>query len=359
MTPIPDLGRGVNFGGWISQAPNDEDHRRSFVTQSDFRRIADWGFDNVRLPFDHPLLCPTDDLDNCNEAGFAWLDTAFAWAEEAGLKLILDMHSLPGFTFMDPINNPNGVSSLFTEKRLQDVYFGLWQTIARRYAGRFPAVVFELANEIVAPDPQLWNDLAAGAVRAIREVEPERPIVVGSNCWNVCGTFSDLAPVDDPNIIYNFHFYNPFTFTHQRASWSPEMVFYDRAVKYPGNAPGMREAAARARDDGKEWVAKQLESLAGFFEDRVSDQTHLEELMQPSFTFAKAHGVPLYCGEFGAISHAGLEDRLNWFRDVLTIFRRHNVAWSLWSYKGMAFGVVDGKGNVISEEMLNLLRGVE
>lgn len=27
--------------------------------------------------------------------------------------------------------------------------------------------------------------------------------------------------------------------------------------------------------------------------------------------------------------------------------------------RGVNFGVVDGKGNVISEEMLNLLRGVE
>ena len=45
------LGRGVNFGGWLSQAPDDEDHRRTFITKEDFNRVRDWGFDNVRLPF--------------------------------------------------------------------------------------------------------------------------------------------------------------------------------------------------------------------------------------------------------------------------------------------------------------------
>jgi len=359
MTQASSLGRGVNFGGWLSQAPQTDEHRSSFITQADFQRIADWGFDNVRLPFDHLLLCPDGCIEEISESGLAWLDTALSWAEQHGLKAILDMHSLPGFNFMDPVNHPDAVPPLFTDAATQQAYFGLWKAIARRYSGRFPGAVFELANEIAAPDPAQWNELAAGAVRAIREVDADRAIVVGSNCWNVCSTFVDLAPIDDLSIIYNFHFYNPFPFTHQKASWSPEMVYYGREVSYPGRVAGLREAAERALTEGKEWVARQLATLADLFEDRISDQGLLEELMEPAFAFARMHNVPLYCGEFGVVSAAGLRDKLNWFRDVLGILNRRNVAWSMWSYKGMDFGIVDENGVVISEEIQDLLRGMK
>jgi len=51
------LGHGVNLGGWLSQAPDEETHRQRFVTREDFTRLLDWGFRNVRIPFD--MFSPT------------------------------------------------------------------------------------------------------------------------------------------------------------------------------------------------------------------------------------------------------------------------------------------------------------
>ncbi len=351
-----DLGRGVNLGGWLSQAPDRDEHRAAFITRDDFARLAGWRFDNVRLPFDYPLICPGDDGGTLREAGLAWIDTGLVWAEQAGLKAVLDMHQLPGYGFMDPVNNPGATPPLFTDAGKQAQFCGLWRTLARRYLGRFPNLAFELANEIAAPSAAQWNVLAARAAKAIREVDAARPIVVGSNCWNVCSTFTELAAIDDPNIIYNFHFYNPFPFTHQHASWSPEMVYYGQTVRYPGNAPGLRAAAGRAGAEGKGHIAGMLRNLAGFFEDRHSDLGHLRELMAPAFAFAKAHRVPLYCGEFGVIDRAPAEDARRWYRDTLQIFAENGVGWSVWSYKGMGFGIVDRAGAVRDPELLATLR---
>ena len=352
------LGTGLNLGGWLSQAPYEDEHRTRFVTEADFARIAAWGFDNVRIPFDYPLLVPDGRFDETSmEAGFAWLDRAIEWAGNHGLRAILDMHSLPGYTFMDPVNNPDAVPALFVEPQVQAHFFGLWRAIAARYLGRFDHVVFELANEIAAPDAGQWNDLAARAVRAIREVDTKRPIVVGSNCWNVTFTFKELALIDDPAIIYNFHFYNPFPFTHQLAPWSPELMAYGKTVDYPGRIPGLRSAGATARAAGNERIGDQLSQLADFFEERVSDATYLEELMGDAFAFAATHDVPLYCGEFGVYAVASPDSMARWFRDVLGIFGRRDVSWSVWSYKGEGFGVVGQDGKVISEEVLALLRG--
>ena len=48
----------------------------------------------------------------------------------------------------------------------------------------------------------------------IREREPHRKIVVGSNMWQHVDTFHQLKVPDDQDIILSFHFYRPHIFTH-------------------------------------------------------------------------------------------------------------------------------------------------
>ena len=354
-----NLGKGLNLGGWLSQTPEGEEHRKTFITRDDFKRIADWGFDNVRIPFDYPLLCPTpNDRIPC-EAGFVWIDRGLEWAEQCGLKAVLDMHQLPGFSFYDPTARPGEIPPFFTSESKQSHFYELWAAVSKRYLGRFPDTVFELANEIVAPTAQQWNRLAAKAVAAIRGVDRERYIVVGSNMWNTCWTYPELAVMPDTKIIYNFHFYDPFTFTHQKASWSPQMVYYNQTVHYPGSAPGLREAAERAGREGKTAIADALRGLADALGDRVSDKQHLRELMQWPFDFAAQHKVPLYCGEFGVHDPAPREDSVRWMKDTVDIFAENNIAWSYWSYKEMGFGIVDRDGKVQKPETLEVMRGIK
>ena len=134
-------------------------------------------------------------------------------------------------------------------------------------------------------------------------------------------------------------------------------MYYGQTVRYPGNSPGLRAAADRAEAEGKRHVAGSLRGLAGFFEDRVSDKAHLRDLMSASFEFARKHQVPLYCGEFGVIDQAPAEDALRWYCDTLEVFAEHKVSWSIWSYKGMAFGLVDNAGSIRNPDLLAILRG--
>lgn len=353
---LPRLGRGVNLGGWLSQTSGGEEHRQRFITRDDFMRISGWGFTNVRIPFDYPLICPGESAKSLSEAGLAWLDLAIRWAKEADLQAILDMHRLPGFSFMDPVRSPGAVPPLFGTEEAPALFCDLWAALTRRYAGQFEHLAFELANEIVAPRAPQWNQLAARAVATIRKDDPHRTVVVGSNCWNVCSTYPELAALDDPEVVYNFHFYNPFPFTHQRAPWSPEMVYYDRSVTYPGRIPGLRKAGRKARAEGKAWVGDQLMDLAAFFEGRRADPAALEEWMAPAFSFAKQHGASLYCGEFGVLSTAPGASRCAWLRDTIEIFAQHQVSWSLWSYKGMGFGLVGEDGEILDTRVLDAVR---
>ena len=52
-------------------------------------------------------------------------------------------------------------------------------------------------------------------------------------------------------------------------------------------------------------------------------------------TAAKDAGVTLYCGEFGVIDQAPVEDTLRWFTDVDTVFRQFGIGCAVWTYKEM------------------------
>ena len=90
MDQFTGFQAGVNLGGWISQYDRyDHEHFKTFITQADIQRIASWGMDHVRLPFDYPVLEDDDTPFQYKESGWGYLDSCLEWCEAAGLNLIL------------------------------------------------------------------------------------------------------------------------------------------------------------------------------------------------------------------------------------------------------------------------------
>lgn len=65
---------GINFGGWFSQCHYTAEHYDNFITKEDFKRVADWGMDHVRIPVDYNLV-ETED-GSYKEEGFTYLQRA-------------------------------------------------------------------------------------------------------------------------------------------------------------------------------------------------------------------------------------------------------------------------------------------
>lgn len=68
------------------------DHRDTFITEQDFKWVADKGFDFVRLPVGYWLFEEVDDFID----GEAYVRRAFEWAKKYRLGIILDFHGLQG-----------------------------------------------------------------------------------------------------------------------------------------------------------------------------------------------------------------------------------------------------------------------
>lgn len=83
------IGREVGFD---TASRRLEAHRRTFITEEDFRAIADLGFEVVRLPVGYWLF----EDDEGFVSGESYVDKAFRWAMKHKLGVILDFHGLQG-----------------------------------------------------------------------------------------------------------------------------------------------------------------------------------------------------------------------------------------------------------------------
>lgn len=124
--------RGVNLGGWLvlekwmtpsvfagtsaadetawcvelgeRAAPRLRQHWDTFITRADFAWLAQVGIDTVRIPVGHWIFGGGYPYHRCYgtlrhpyvAGGVEVLDRAFGWADELGLRVIVDLHAAPG-----------------------------------------------------------------------------------------------------------------------------------------------------------------------------------------------------------------------------------------------------------------------
>ncbi|MCR4762881.1 MAG: glycoside hydrolase family 5 protein [Lachnospiraceae bacterium] len=323
--------QGVNLGGWISQYDRyDEQHFDTYITEADIKKIADLGFDHVRVPVDYPVL-ETED-GQLKETGFRYLEACRSWCEAHGMRMLIDLHECFGYSF-DPLKKDMDRKKFFYDEELQARFFKLWEEIARRFADHADQVAFEPLNEVVLYEvADAWNKLAASYIERMRKIVPDSYIVLGGVCYNSVTTVPLLnVPIDD-KLVYNFHCYEPFIFTHQGAYWVNAMP-KDWRIGYPKTLEEYREAGRKLDENlaGAVYTEGIREIGEGFFED----------LFAPAIEKATKDDVPLYCGEYGAIDLADDEDRLRWLHDIHGVFRKHGIGHALWNYKGKDFEMKD------------------
>ena len=67
-------------------------HRSEYISEGDFVRIKAMGLNTVRIPVPFFVFGDVEPYIGCVEE----LDKAFAWAKRYGLKILIDLHTVPG-----------------------------------------------------------------------------------------------------------------------------------------------------------------------------------------------------------------------------------------------------------------------
>jgi endoglucanase len=331
------IQRGTNISEWLSQSERRGLERVSFFTEADVRLIARLGFDHIRLPIDEEQMW--DERGQRDPEAFSLLDAALDWCEQCGLRAVVDLHLLRTHHFISAVT-----PRLFTDPAETARFAGLWADLSDHLHRRsIDRVAYELMNEAVARDPADWNRVALAGFQAIRQREPGRTVVLGSNYFNQTHTFDVLEVPDDPHLILTFHYYRPMLITHYKATWW-EGGFWGGPVHYPGRP---------IAEEDLRYLNPDFLAHTPQWSNEVWNCERIEQDLELPLSVARRTGHSLYCGEWGAYHATPLPLRLAWYRDMISIFKKNNIAWANWDYCGGFAPVVrDGEPSEIVETLI-------
>ena len=315
------IRRGTNLSHWLSQSEERGEARQQHVQEDDYERLASLGFDFVRIPIDEVQFWDEEG----NKLPEAWdlLTQSLEFCGKYNLRAIVDLHIIRSHYFNAVNEGDKSANTLFTSEGSQQQLIGMWEQLSEVLNGySVDSVAYEFMNEPVAEDPEQWNQLIAKVHKALRTLEPERTLIIGSNMWQSCGTFKDLrVPENDKNIVLSFHFYDPSIITHYGAWWTP-IGKYTGKVNYPGQLVSQEDYDAAPEDLKPELVQYMTEWNRDVLHDHMADAINVADSL----------GLQLFCGEWGVYEPVDRELAYKWYKDMISIFNEFGVAWTTWCY---------------------------
>ncbi len=289
------LGRGINIGNALEAAKEGD---WGVTLKADyFQAIKQAGFATVRLPVNWAAHAAKDAPFTIDAKFAERVDWAVDQAVKNELNIIVNVHHY-GEMNSDP------------DKHLPRLV-AIWEQLSARYKNRPDRLVLELLNE---PHTKLidakWNAVIPKILAAIRKHHATRPVIVGPPFWNAIWALDKLQLPDDQNLILTVHFYDPFEFTHQGASW----------------------AKGADKWKGRKWTGSDAEQAA------------IRKSLDQAVAWAKKHERPVFLGEFGAYQEADMESRARWTRFVAREAEKRGFSWAYWEFCA-GFGAYDPKAD--------------
>ena len=339
--------KGFNLLDYFGPFPNPGG--RDKTSEDDFKWMADWGFDFVRVPMAYPRYLSFDrsknitpaDVYNINEKEVNNIEALVDLANKYKLHVSLDLHRAPGFCVNAGFNEPY---NLWKDKEAQDAFYFHWGMWAKRFAHKTPdQISFDLVNEPCTredmndqfskrgPVPgELYREVVQKSLETIRRFNPNHRVVADGN-----DVGSKVIPeIFDLPVGQSCRGYFPHYISHFRAPW----VF-----KNPDDAP---TPVWPGTINGQEFGRKSIEDFYAPWIEAVKK------------------GVGVHCGECGCWRETPHGVFLAWFEDVISVLTENGIGYALWNFRG-DFGVLDSgrkdvdyedwHGHKLDRKMLELL----
>jgi hypothetical protein len=181
----------------------------NFIAEEDLRKIAELGFNSVRVPVNWRLLDGGAPKAVYQEAGWQLLDRLLDWCDKYHLYAVIDLHAAPGGQSGLFMADPGGAGlSLWKSAEPQRQTAALWGALARRYKTRTCLAGFDLINEPSPPKGGSWLELCRQLVAAVRAEDRQHLIFIEGG--SLASDFSMFDKPLDGNMAYSFHIYTWF-----------------------------------------------------------------------------------------------------------------------------------------------------
>lgn len=277
------VGQCIDMGNHLEASQEDAwgGHR---IDDADFTTIRQAGFQTIRLPVRWDTHANAAAPYRIDPASLARVRHVVDAALAAGLNVILDSHNFEALH-----SDPDATTPRFA---------AIWRQIAAAFADTPKTRVwFELENE---PHDKLTNRnslaVMTPALAAVREINRDRPVIIGGETWSGIDSLATLTLPDDPNVYPTFHYYEPFDFTHQGATWVNPTPPLGRSYGTAADAERLVRDVAKIRA----------------YEVRT--------------------GLRPFMGESGAHTTAPLAQRVRYHQEVTKAFAPLGVGMCVWAY---------------------------
>ncbi len=323
--------RGVNLTSWL-QVGSARQIQFTRFTKQDVANIKSLGCDVIRLPINLHHMTGGAPNYTIDPLFFYFLDQIVNWCEDLGIHLILDNH-----TFDVDAN---------TDVNVDQILVPVWSQMAAHYKNRSTYLYYEILNEPHGIADARWSQIQQRVITAIRGVDRVHTIVVTGAGWGSYNNLKFLPVYRDDNLIYTFHFYDPFMFTHQGASWTNPSMVPLAGVPFPYGAAPMPACPPELKGT---WIESSLNAYS-----RDGTVQRVKELIDIAAQFRDERQVPVFCGEFGVYRlNSDNGQRVYWYEQVRNYLEEKEIAWTMWDYEG-GFGLFKKGTNELFEHDLNI-----
>jgi endoglucanase len=331
------FSRGINFSQWF-ETTNAQSIQFNRYIEQDFLNVKSIGADVIRLPIRMHSMTLGDPEYTLDPLLLKLLDTAVGWAEKHHLYIIIDNHSF------DPVAP--------TDENIDRILLKVWAQIAARYKNHSKYIVYEILNEPHGISDSRWGEIQGMAIDTIRKIDATHAIIVGGTDYNSINKLSSIPEYSDPNLIYTFHFYDPFLFTHQGASWAEPSLAPLAGVPFPAEGRLIPQTPNALKGTWIEGALKNYKHDAAF--------SALAASLDKTVAFSRERNVPIFCGEFGVyMIQSPARDRVIWYEFVTGLLKRRNIARASWDYFG-GFGIFNTQtgGDFTADVNVDLVRAM-
>lgn len=148
---------------------------------------------------------------------------------------------------------------------------------------------------------------------------------------------NEIPEYNDKRMIYTFHFYDPFLFTHQGANWDNLAIEKIKNVPFPYDAASMPAMPS-------EFKGTEFEEYYNLYPAQGTEK-FIGEVLMDAYSWALSNNKLLFCGEFGTLTTCPTAERAHWYKTVCDYFSAYGIAWTAWEYRDTKvpnFGIFKG-----------------
>ncbi len=292
------FNKGVNLSNWF-QSSFPEEIQFTKYTKQDFIYLKSMGCNIIRLPINMHAMTAGTSEHNLNPFYLFLLDQVVDWAEEVKINLILDNHSFS--------------SSVATDPNIDKILIPVWKNMAEHFKDRSNLIYYEVLNEPHGISNFKWNKIQELVITEIRKIDSVHTIIVGASGFYGYEDLDSLPNYDDKNLIYTFHFYEPFLFTHQGAEWTSISMKNITKIPFPFYKEKMPKLNSIYNNTWIETIYKNYH-LKGTY-------SYIKQQLAIVNNFKKKRNVPVFCGEFGVLTtYSNVNDRIKWYNFITKYF---------------------------------------